>query len=172
MLSYESVWQGRVRPWEVPLSPMLIRERRVAPMGVLGPLPGGPQAPPRLFADRGTRCRQRRASRPPGSAVDERYFTAPWPLQGALYKGVSWSWIKMSFYWRSANFKECRIYLSGCWLPATRLYLFFPLSFCFLVVFVFFPSLSVLTRLPLSHKEDGWVSPTLQSCFFSSLLFF
>lgn len=141
MLSYESVWQGRVRPWEVPPSPMLIGERETGGAhGGAQPLTRGPQEPPWLFADRDTRCRQHRASRPPGSAVDERYFTAPWPLQGALYKGVSWSWIKMSFYWRSANFKECRIYLSGCWLPATRLYLFFPLSFCFLVVFVFFLS--------------------------------
>lgn len=46
VLSYESVWQGRVRPWEVSPSPMLIGERRVALMEVLSPLLGVPKSPP------------------------------------------------------------------------------------------------------------------------------
>lgn len=72
---------------------------------------------------------------PCSNSGDQRDFTVPGPLQGALSKGVSWSQIKMSFYWRSASFKECRIYLSGCWLLATCCYLSIPLSSCFLVWF-------------------------------------
>lgn len=72
---------------------------------------------------------------PCSSSGDQRDFTVPGPLQGALSKGVSWSQIKMSFYWRSASFKECRIYWSGCWLLATCCYLSIPLSSCFLVWF-------------------------------------
>lgn len=106
---------------------------------------------------------------PQGAPQQKHHHAAPGSLRGALHKGVSWSWIKMSFSWRSASFEEHRIYWSGCWLLATRLYLFFPLSFCFLAVFVF-PSLSISTRLLLSHKEDGWGSPTLQLCFFSLFL--
>lgn len=73
---------------------------------------------------------------PPGpcsTSGDQRDLTAPGPLQGALSKGVSWSRIKTSFYWRSASFKECRIYWSsaGCWPPAATFPSHSPLAFLF-----------------------------------------
>lgn len=99
----------------------------------------------------------------------KHHCTAPGSLRGALHKGVSWSWIKMSFSWRSASFESTGFIGAdaGCRPPASTF--FSPLSFCFLAVFVF-PSLSILTCLPLSHKEDGWGSPTLRFCFFSLFL--
>lgn len=122
-------------------------------------------APVRVWSWAGGSCSPV-APRSRSSAVDAGYFVALGPLQGALSKGVSWSQIKMSFSWRSASFKERRIYWSGCWLPATRLLLRIPLS-----ALGFFPSFLILTCLPLSPEHNGWVSPTLQSpCFLSSAL--
>lgn len=103
----------------------------------------------------------------PSSLVDEEDFTAPGPLQGALSKAVLWSPIKMSFYWRSASFKERRIYWSGCWLLATRLYLSIPLSFCFFCLLWFlFPLSSFLGLSPFHLKTTDGSLPCCSCNFF------
>lgn len=76
----------------------------------------------------------------------------------STFQRVSWFQIKMSFYWRSANFKECRIYCSECWLLATCCYLSIPLSSCFRVWFgVYSPPPPASLDLSLFHLKmtDG-----------------